>query len=207
VRLGSLSPKKWGFSLSANAFACRVAVFICLLPLPLARAQAAADEGRVLLPGARVRVTLASEPTSGGKPLVGQLASMDRDSLSLDVVDSEKRELRRDAIVRLEKSVRASRRPAGALIGFGVGFVAAFLHFDRASEGHCLVDIPVCAVVSGLAALPAAALGALVAPGEEWAEVKLRSQARAPLASDTGLQLRLVPVVGRRTGLTLVASF
>jgi len=192
---------------SATAFACRVAVVACFLPLPFARAQADADEGLRLPPGARVRITLASERALGGKRLVGQLASMDPDSLSLDVVDSVKRELRRDAIVRLEKSVRASRRPAGALIGFGVGFVAAFLHFDRASEGHCLVDIPVCAVVSGLAALPAAALGALVAPGEEWAEVKLRSQARAPLASDTGLQLRLVPVVGRRTGLTLVASF
>jgi hypothetical protein len=193
--------------LSANTLACRVVVVVCLLPLPLARAQATADGGFALPPGTRVRVTLAGDPASGGKRLVGQLASIEPDSLGLDMVDSEKRELRRDAIVRMEESVRKSRKPAGALIGFGVGFVAAFLHFDRASEGHCLVDIPVCTLVSGLAALPAAALGALVAPGEEWAEVRLRGRSRATNASNTGLQVRLVPVVGRRMGLKIVGSF
>ena len=98
---------------------------------------------------------------------------------------SETRELRRAAIVRLERSVRPGRKARGALIGFGVGFVAW----------------------SALLALPAAGVGAIVAPGEQWADVPLGVRSRGTAARGAGLQLRVVPLVGRRSGLAVVVSF
>jgi hypothetical protein len=55
--------------------------------------------------------------------LVGQLTGLSLSALSMDLGSAE-REIPRDSIVRLERSVRPSRKGRGALIGFGIGFAA-----------------------------------------------------------------------------------
>jgi len=198
--------------MSRRGFVCRASIALALGLFN--RLPASAAEGEVgLEPGTRLRVTLAGEPAGEGSRLVGHLVSMDPDVLSLRVGDLESRHLRRQAIVRLEESTRPSRRGQGALVGFGVGFAAMFAVYTIAMEGDCVQGRECTWAVlikqSAIRALPAAAVGALVAPGERWAEVPLgRAQRAARPSSGTGLQARLVPVVGdRRIGLKVVGSF
>jgi hypothetical protein len=109
---------------------------------------------------------------------------------------SETRELQYDAIVRLERSIRPSRKVRGALIGFGVGFVTMFTLSALVTEGDCVRSPDAAACVS-----------AIVAPGERWADVPLGARSHGTTARSAGPELRLVPLVGRRSGLALVASF
>jgi hypothetical protein len=124
------------------------------------------------------------------------------------VSSSEVRVLRQDAVVRLERSVGESRRPRGALIGFGVGLAAVI--GKAALQGGCNDGCSGGNVaVALLVASGAAALGAIASPGERWEDVATGSgRSRAAMLAKAGPRVRLVPQVGRRTGgLTIVASF
>ena len=178
-----------------KTFAYPVVLALCLAAVSgdPAEAQPALEDARGVALGARVRVTMAS-PSPGGSELVwvGRLAGSDRGDMKLAVSSSEIRVLRRDAIVRLEQSVSPSRQTRGALIGFGLGVAATV--GKAALQGGCndgcnSGNVAIAALVS----LSAAGIGAALSPGERWVDV--------------GLRVRLVPQIGRRTGLTLVASF
>jgi hypothetical protein len=181
--------------------------FALLSPLPV-QAQSLEES---LPTGARVRVTLASEtgaPGTGPR-LTGRLAKTRPGSITLATNGSETREVRRDAIVRLERSIRPSRKVRGALIGYALGFVTLGVTAGvMGTEGACYdMAVAECVAFSALLALPAAAVGAIIAPGEQWADVPLGIRSRGTAARGAGLQLRVVPLVGRRSGLAVVASF
>ncbi len=61
-------------------------------------------------------------------------------------------------------------------------------------------------LTAALLALSAAGVGAAVSPAERWVDVAV-TRARVTMPAEAGLWVRLVPQIGRRTGLTLVASF
>jgi hypothetical protein len=197
--------------MSRQAFVCRVLMALAVLVLgglPV-EAQAVGEEPPELPPGVRLRVTLADETGRAREArLVGRLTGTGPDALRVDV-DSIERTSPRESVVRLERSVRPSRKGRAALIGFGVGFAAVYGLFTVASEGDCFRDgnVGFCAGWSALFALPAAAVGGLVAPGEQWADVRLRDPVAVPRSSSGGLQLRVVPLVGRRVGLAVAGSF
>lgn len=174
-----------------------------------AEAQTHAEGGLGLAPGARIRVTMASPSPSGGleSGLVGLFAGSDRGELRLALSSSEIRALPQDAIVRLERSASPSRKTRGALIGFGIG-LAAMLG-KAAAQGGCNDGCnSVNVAAAALVALSTAAVGAIVSPGEQWADVAVgRERSRATMPADAGLSVRLVPQVGRRTGLIVVTSF
>jgi hypothetical protein len=93
------------------------------------------------------------------------------------------------------------------VIGFAVGLAAAL--GKVAINGGCNDGCNGSNVAAGaLFALSTAAVGALVAPGERWEGMPLGPPpGRATLSSPVGLRVRLVPQLGRRSGLVLVASF
>lgn len=164
-----------------------------------------ADEPLFPSPGTRVRVA-SSGPRS--VRLVGTLTAVDQESLTVMPEDGRGPSVvARQDILRLERSVRPSRKKRGAWIGLGVGLTAAF--GNAAMQGGCNDGCDSSNVLAAaLVALSAAAVGAIVAPGERWSDVALereRSQARAKLEARP--QVRLVPRVGRRVGLSIVASF
>jgi hypothetical protein len=192
-----------------RAFAFPVVLALCLAAMSRAPAEAqpAPEDARGLQPGARVRVTMANPSQVGGSKLVwvGRLAASDQSELKLAMSSSETRALRRDAIVRLELSVSPSRKTKGALIGFGLG-VAATLG-KAALQGGCNDGCNSANVLTAaLVALSAAGVGAAISPGERWVDVAV-ARARVTMPPEAGLRVRLVPQIGRQTGLTLVASF
>jgi hypothetical protein len=161
--------------------------------------------------GARVRVTSSAVP-SGRE--VGTLRGIDGESLAFrlqkmaDTIVLEPR-----YIQRLEWSVRPSRKKKGTLIGLGVGFGVGFLGTgilcalfgDECPTGEGIAYGTLYGLATGGVG---AAVGAIVAPGEHWAEVPLDKIPPTTNAEPRPrVQLSLVPMVGTRRGLTLVASF
>jgi hypothetical protein len=122
-----------------------------------------------------------------GPSLVGRLAEVRPGSIILTTGDSETRELRRDAIANLERSVHPSRKLKGALIGYGVGFVTfGVAAAAMGTDGACYdMAVGECVALSALVALPVAGIGALVAPGEKWADVP-SDRVRVSLAPTRG---------------------
>lgn len=159
--------------------------FGLLGPLPIS-AQSLEEN---LPTGARVRVTLANEadPAGKGPRLVGRLAAVRPESILLTTGGSETRQLRRDAIVKLERSVHPSRKLRGALIWYGAAFVAfGATAAALGSGGPCYeLGASECVAVAAIIALPAAGIGALVAPGEQWADVR-SDRVRVSLAPTRG---------------------
>jgi hypothetical protein len=197
--------------MTRQASVCRVlmALAVLLLARQPGRAQTADEDTPALPSGTRLRVTLDDGPgaESGKTKLVGQLAGLGPDSIDVAVGSAERR-IPRDSIVKLERSVRPSRKGRGALIGFGVGFAAMFALLSATSDGDCFHSVGFCSGWSAVLALPAGVVGAVVAPGEEWADVPLRhGPAPASRSASDGLQLRVVPLVGKRTGVALAGSF
>ena len=139
-----------------------------------------AEQSESLKPGMRLRVTA---PSQAPKRLVGILTSVDPSVLIIQT-SKEPITLRREAIRTLEFSERGGRKKKGALIGAGVGVVAALIISATTKEGDLLTPAE-----SGLAAailfVPVGAgLGALVAPGERW--VPVPAAAAAPADSTYG---------------------
>jgi hypothetical protein len=198
-----------------SAMRGRAAAYPAVLVLSLAglahapaEAQTPADGELGLAPGTRVRVTMASPAPSGGSGprIVGRFEASDQSELILATGASEIA-LPRDAIVRLEQSVAPSRKTRGAWIGFGIG-LAAMLG-KAVAQGGCndgcnSANVAEAAVV----ALSAAAVGAVASPGERWVDIPVRrGQGGATMPTSAGPRVRLAPQVGRRAGLTVVASF
>jgi hypothetical protein len=155
--------------------------------------------------GSRVRVT-SSTPDSAR--VVGTLSAVDAKSLTVVPKDGrEPRVLARQDVARLERSVRPSRKSRGAVIGFAVGLAAALGRV--AINGGCNDGCNGGNVAVGLLfASSTAGVGALAAAGERWEDVALGPQpGRATLSSQAGFRVHLVPQLGRRNGLVLVASF
>ena len=156
-------------------------------------------------PGSRVRVN-ASAPES--VRLVGTLTAVDQASLTIMPEDGRGPSVvARQDILRLERSVRPSRKYRGAWIGFGVGLAAAF--GKAAMQGGCNDGCDSSnVIVAAAVALSTAAMGAFVAPGEVWSDVAVERQpSQARTGSETRPRVRLVPQVGRGVGLSIVASF
>jgi hypothetical protein len=185
-----------------------LALFMLQLAAP-ARAQEPTESDLGLAPGARIRVTTASPSASGGSPapLVGQWAGSEGSDLRLVLGPAETRAVPKDQILRIERSVSPSRRSRGALIGFGVGLLAAF--GKAAVQGGCNDGCNEENLAAALLVASAAAtLGAVASPGERWADVNVGGDpGRATPSAQAGPRVRLVPQLGRRVGLTLVASF
>jgi hypothetical protein len=190
-----------------------VAALLASTPLT-GEAQPAGPEPNPLPPGVRVRVTVdkKADPDGGGSTYVGNLAEWDPEALHLKVSDSKARDIPREAIVRLERSVRRGRKGRAALIGFGLGFATFFTWEQLAAHDSCFRGGNYCGfeiAASALLALPVAGVSAIVAPGEQWADVPLHRPPNPPAPSrDAGLQLRLAPVTdGRGAGLVITGSF
>jgi hypothetical protein len=198
--------------MARQVLVCRILATLAVLVLGglPGEAQTGAELPPALPSGVRLRVTIADETGRVGQTrLIGRLTGMGSEGLRM-AVDSSERTIPRGSVVRLERSVRPSRKGRAALIGFGVGFAAMYGVLAFGTEGDCFrggENLGFCAGWSALLALPAAAVGAMVAPGEQWAEVRLHDAVAAPRSSSAGLQLRVVPVVGRRVGLAVVGSF
>jgi hypothetical protein len=169
----------------------------------VAAATCAAQDSDVLLPGTRLRVTA---PAVSRKPVVGTLIEVDECEIVLAATSSERTPIPRDSITRLQRSVRPSRRTRGALIGFGLGLAAIAaktVHAGGCDDG-CNGGNVLAAVV---VALPVAAVGAVVSPGERWVDLDPGHGRRPATTSRAGPRLRLVPQAGRSIGLTVVAEF
>jgi len=140
--------------------------------------------------------------------LVGTLTAVDQASLTIMPEDGRGPSVvARQDILRLERSVRPGRKRRGAWIGLGVGLAAAF--GTAAVQGGCNDGCDSSNVAAAaLVALSTAAVGALVSPGERWSDVAVeREQSQARTGLEAGPQVRLVPHLGRRVGLSIVASF
>jgi hypothetical protein len=178
-------------------------VSIAWLVATLAAATCAAQDSATFPAGTRFRVTA---PGVSRKPIVGTLLVAGERDIVLAASPSDRTPIPRASITRLERSLRPSRRATGALAGFILGLAAMgakTLHDGGCNDG-CNGSNVAAAVV---AALPVAALGALVAPGERWEVVGMGHRQSRATASRAGRHVRLVPEVGRRTGLTVVATF
>jgi hypothetical protein len=177
---------------------------IVLLAAVLAGAPASAQDSALPEPGSRLRITA---PAVAPKPIVGTLAEARERDLVLADSSSDRTTIPLASITRLERSVRPSRRTTGALAGFIVGLAAVgltTLHDGGCNDGCNGGDV----ATAGLVALSTAAVGAVVSPGERWADVPVGGeQGPSTVAPHAALRVRLVPQVGRRTGLILIASF
>lgn len=164
-----------------------------------------ADEPPLPGPGTRVRVTYGGLESVR---LVGTLTAVDQRRLTVMPEDGGGAAVVvRQDIVRLERSVSPSRRTRGLWIGFGVGLALAF--GKVAMQGGCNDGCDSSNVMTGaLVGVSAAAVGALVSPGERWSDVSVeRERSQTKTECEAGLEVRLVPQVGRRVGLSIVASF
>lgn len=196
--------------MTARALARPMLLVLSLASRPPAHvaAQTGSDDAPVLAPGARIRVTTASDSPAGrSTTLVGRFAGSEDGELRLDTGAAELHTLCESAIVRLERSLRPSRKTTGAAVGFGVGLAAVL--GKAALQGGCNDG---CnggnALAAALVALSTAALGALAAPGESWQDVGLgRGRDGAAATARAAFRVRVVPQLGRRAGLTVVASF
>lgn len=180
---------------------CRV-VAAALSPVLLAPAVGRADEGPAPSDGARVRVTAPGVSRrlfqgDQGKRLVGTIVSQDDETLSIRTGDlRELAVVPRSSIRKLEISRRRSQRAKGLLIGFLVG-TAAGIGLTAVSKGSSACDsthvtgcdVALSALVPGL---PAALLGAILAPGEKWEEF-----GSSPIA------VGLAPAPGGGVGISL----
>jgi hypothetical protein len=160
--------------------------------------------------GARVRVTSSALPSGRA---VGTLNGIDGVDLAFRPGNqAEVVVLETHTVSRLEWSVRPSRKKTGALIGlgvgFGVGFAGTFIlcgaFGDECPAGEGVVFGSLYGLATGALG---AVVGGLVSPGEHWTEVPLNGIPSGSNAASHGrVHLSVVPIVGTRRGLRLVAS-
>ncbi len=148
----------------------RTAGFLVCLCV-LLNSPSLAEETPTLRPGMRLRVTA---PDQFRQALVGTLVADEPNALVVQA-GAERIAVRREAIQRVESSERRSSKKKGALIGAGVGTgaVLAMLLSVRSSDfggGNPEADRIAAwfAVGGGLGA----AIGAGIAPGERWVELR-----------------------------------
>lgn len=183
----------------------------CLVAASLTRPLVAQE---AVLPSVGSRVRVYSPLLTPG-PLVGTLRAIDQRNLSVERAgEGQARAIALADVSRLETSVRPSQKKKGALLGLGAGFVVGFagtailggLYGDEGDSDSLLVW----GSIWGAAVAPVgAAIGAAVSPGEQWAETSIRQvpsqQGHAGPSAPGRIAIR--PLVGRRCGIMLVASF
>lgn len=136
--------------------------------------------------GAVVRATLA-EPRLGSlttpKSVTGVLVGVTATAIEIKCGDDDATSvLPLAGVERIERRTREGRRNHGALIGAGVGVLAAtaFVLVSEANDDdeEEFLDIgagPVIAIVSMVLAPAGALVGALVSPGAHWETVAMES--------------------------------
>ena len=144
-------------------------VFLCAL----LNSPSLAEDTPTLRPGMRLRVTA---PDQFRQAFVGTFVADEPNALVVQA-GAERIAVRREAIQRLEISERRSSKKQGALLGAAVGtglvlwMMLSVCHSDFGCENPEADRIAAwCVVGVGLGA----AIGAAIAPGERW--VELRSQ-------------------------------
>ena len=150
-----------------------------------------AQEPERLEPGMRVRV---NAPEQASKRIVGTLTAVDASVLTIQTSNDEV-VVRRDAIQTLELSERRGWKRRGALIGAGLGLVAAVIAAAAEDEpepfinGRPLFTRTDMGMMYGILAVPVGAIaGALIAPGERWASAPSAFVGPAKGADGRGLQ-------------------
>lgn len=154
-----------------------------------------AQELPTLKPGLRLRV---AAPSQASERIVGTLVSVDAAILTIQT-SKERIAVRREAIRTLESSERRSSKKKGALIGAGIGAVAALAVALTDKQEPFLTSEPLftraeIGLVYAVLTVPlGAGLGALLAPGERWAPVPGASSSETAQAGPgrTGLRFAL----------------
>src|SRR5262245_8287321 len=160
----------------------------------LSAAPLRADDAPPVEVGARVRVTAAS--TGPVKKTVGRLVAIEADRLTLAVEGRPAPVVvPLDSVLRLERSVRKSKRWKGALVGLGISVAAAVLAStdttcdDSGASGCSYAGEGLLA--GFVLGLPAAGLGALIAPGEKWQDARPVGVGLSPTPRGVGLRVSL----------------
>jgi hypothetical protein len=135
-----------------------------------------------------VYFTENSDKESRSQVLTGNLAGLDEETLWLE---DEFFDVPRKNITRLDLRTRPSLRPAGALLGLGIGFATGMLlGLAAGDDTDCFVCYSatdkglILSVPLGLVGL---VLGAVAAPGEQWMFINLD---RARLSHNTTSKTR-----------------
>ena len=158
-----------------------MACHLLLLPTTSVLGQ---GERAALVPGTRVRVRAPLVLTKG---TVSTLVAVDPSSLTLERAGGKERVvLLRSAIRSLEVSERRSYKRRGALIGAGIGLLAALLIVNDCS-GDCVISRGTAIGYTAIVFVPGAAgLGALVSPGERWVRIPTPIPKPMPRAARPG---------------------
>lgn len=157
-------------------------VTITLTLLPLLAGNVLADDAPPLILGSRIRVT-------ADRRIVGKLLARDDQTLTLDLGDAKDPvEVPRAAIIRVEQSVRPSRRgqealggaAAGAFAGLALGALrgssarASLLGYPPGEHREWSGPSPLAFfLVYGLVLVPAGAIVGALSGGERWKKVPL----------------------------------
>lgn len=139
------------------------------------------------------------------QPIVGELVGSDDARIMIRRVNDgffrrsygETLILRRELVSRFERSVRPSQKSFGAGIGFGIGAAIGFAVFCQGEA--CGGSGGGGGVAMLIFALPAAALGDAVAPGERWAEEDPKDERK--------VRVGIAPTLGGGKGVRLSLSF
>src|SRR5262249_28533007 len=173
-----------------------LAASLLLLPaVPVHAAEAPPVEA-----GARIRISFAAESGAAEhagrvEKTIGRLVAIEPGHLTVAVEGRPSPiEVPLDSILRLERSVRRSKRGKGALVGGAIGMAVGF--FGMEADSRCDdstatgCDHTVAGVFAGiLLALRCAGIGALVAPGERWADAKRVGLSLSPAGRGVGLRV------------------
>ncbi len=155
----------------------RIAAFVILLALVLARPAAAQDER--LVPGARVRVT---ETVGPWRRTRGEFVALRADTLLLSRADGSEVAVPLESM-KVQVLARPSRRGAYGLVGFGLGAAAGFIIHRSLLDAQysndewngiiaTVIGAPIGALAGGVAGI---VLGA-----PRWATVRVGVQINTP---------------------------
>ncbi|MFN8178225.1 MAG: hypothetical protein U0167_09860 [bacterium] len=154
-------------------------VGLLVLLCALFNSPSLAEDTPTLRPGMRLRVTA---PDQFSQPIVGTFVAEEPNALVVQA-GAERIAVRRTAIQRLELSERRSAKKTGALVGAGVGtglvigMLVSVCNSDFGCENPEADRIAAWfAVGGGLGAV----IGAGLAPGERWVELRRPSLGDRP---------------------------
>jgi len=158
-----------------------------LLVLSLTVPCAAADpeatgpaSDAALADGARVRLKLPRGVRDLPNPVVGRIASIDGETITVSLNSLQRVTVPARAVERVEVSAGRHSRGRGALAGAGAGALVGALYFGVAAAAGCRESFPsspggCVATLTGMGAVlgaaPGALIGAIVPPGERWEPV------------------------------------
>jgi hypothetical protein len=124
-----------------------------------------------------VRLKLSRGTRDLPNPVVGRIASIDGEAITVSLNSLQSVTVPARAVERVQVSAGRHSRGRGAAVGFGVGALAGALYFGLASAPGCREEFPSspggCAVMvttvgAALVGVPGALIGLMVPPGERW---------------------------------------